>query len=221
MKRISILAAVAALWLPAMAGGEWVPQAGLVWRPVRTGELKATVSKGFRNPTTREMYLYGTANHDSLRAERMMNYELAWRQRLLDGRLDEADDIFHRLTWLGECLPYWGDSHYADRKDYRHGTLQLNLEGGGIAQTLIFGMFGIEVEEDFSIRVEPHLPKSAGRISLAGLRLAGQTIDVQCTRMGGMTVDCGGRRFTVPLGGKVVCPPSPSLRKTDARKTRY
>lgn len=76
------------------AGGEWVPQAGLVWRPVRTGELKATVSKGFRNPTTREMYLYGTANHDSLRAERMMNYELAWRQRLLDGRLTYGVNLF-------------------------------------------------------------------------------------------------------------------------------
>ncbi len=64
------------------AGGEWVPQAGVVLRPVETGALKASVSKGFRNPKTREMYMYGTANHDSLRAERLWNYELSWRHSL-------------------------------------------------------------------------------------------------------------------------------------------
>ena len=64
------------------AGGEWVPQAGIVVRPIETGALKASVSKGFRNPNTREMYMYGTANHDSLRAERLWNYELSWRQSL-------------------------------------------------------------------------------------------------------------------------------------------
>ena len=64
------------------AGGEWVPQAGIVVRPIETGALKASVGKGFRNPNTREMYMYGTANHDSLRAERLWNYELSWQQRL-------------------------------------------------------------------------------------------------------------------------------------------
>ena len=64
------------------AGGEWVPQIGAVVRLAEQGELKAMVSKGFRNPNTREMYMYGTANHDSLRAERLWNYELSWRHRL-------------------------------------------------------------------------------------------------------------------------------------------
>ena len=62
------------------AGAEWVPQAGIVVRPVETGQLRLTAGKGFRNPNTREMYMYGTANHDSLRAERMWSYELSWRQ---------------------------------------------------------------------------------------------------------------------------------------------
>lgn len=64
------------------AGGEWVPQAGISIRPIETGALKASISKGFRNPNTREMYMYGTANHDSLRAERLWNYELSWRHSL-------------------------------------------------------------------------------------------------------------------------------------------
>ena len=64
------------------AGGEWVPQTGVVWRPVSTGEAKFMACKGFRNPTTKEMYMYGTANHETLRAERLWNYELSWHQSL-------------------------------------------------------------------------------------------------------------------------------------------
>ena len=75
------------------AGGEWVPQAGIVCRPLDTGTLKASVSKGFRNPNTREMYMYGTANHDSLRAERLWNYELSWRHGL--GCFSYAVNLFY------------------------------------------------------------------------------------------------------------------------------
>lgn len=64
----------------SVTGSEWIPQAGLVVRPSDNGELKATVSKGFRNPTMREMYLYPPSNED-LEPEKMMNYELAWKQR--------------------------------------------------------------------------------------------------------------------------------------------
>ena len=77
-----------------VAGGEWVPQAGMVWRPLKTGELKASVSKGFRNPTTKEMYMYGSANHETLHAERMTNYELAWSGRLLSGALTYGANVF-------------------------------------------------------------------------------------------------------------------------------
>jgi len=63
------------------AGTEWVPQFGVVARPMASGEIKAMISKGFRNPSCREMYLYGTANEE-LRAERMWNYELSWKHRL-------------------------------------------------------------------------------------------------------------------------------------------
>lgn len=75
------------------AGGEWIPQAGLVVRPIETGEFKFMFSKGFRNPTYKDLYLYGTANAD-LRAESMLNYELSWRQRLLEGRLTYGINLF-------------------------------------------------------------------------------------------------------------------------------
>ena len=68
----------------SITGTEWVPQAGIVVRPVSTGEIKAMVSKGFRNPTMREMYLYPPSNTD-LKAERLWNYELSWHHRLNGG----------------------------------------------------------------------------------------------------------------------------------------
>ena len=64
-----------------ITGTEWVPQAGVVVRPIETGEVKAMASKGFRNPTMREMYLYPPSNTD-LKPERLWNYELSWKHRL-------------------------------------------------------------------------------------------------------------------------------------------
>ena len=65
----------------SVVGTEWIPQAGIVVRPMSTGEVKAMVSKGFRNPTMREMYLYPPYNEE-LEPERMWNYELSWRHRM-------------------------------------------------------------------------------------------------------------------------------------------
>lgn len=76
------------------AGGEWVPQGGLVFRPVREGQLKLSVGKGFRVPNLKEMYLYGIANPD-LQPERLWNYEMAWKHRLADGRLTYGVNFFY------------------------------------------------------------------------------------------------------------------------------
>ena len=65
----------------SITGTEWIPQAGIVVRPMETGQIKAMASKGFRNPTMREMYLYPPSNTE-LEPERLWNYELSWRHRL-------------------------------------------------------------------------------------------------------------------------------------------
>lgn len=76
------------------AGGEWIPQGGFVVRPLRDGELKLSVGKGFRVPTLREMYLYGVANPD-LEPERLWNYEAAWKHRVFGGRLSYGLNFFY------------------------------------------------------------------------------------------------------------------------------
>ena len=78
----------------SVSGGEWVPQAGIVARPMPHAEAKLMVSKGFRTPTMRELYLYPPSN-ENLLPERLMNYEISWRHRLLQGRLNYGLNAFY------------------------------------------------------------------------------------------------------------------------------
>lgn len=78
----------------SVTGLEWIPQAGIVFRPVASGELKAMAGKGFRNPTMREMYLYPSSTED-LKPERIMNYELSWKQRPLGGAFNYGINVYY------------------------------------------------------------------------------------------------------------------------------
>ncbi|MBO5538446.1 MAG: TonB-dependent receptor [Prevotella sp.] len=78
----------------SQTGNQWIPQGGLAFRPIRHGELKASVSKGFRNPTIREMYLFGTKN-DQLQPERLVSYELAWKHRLPNRGTNYGINLFY------------------------------------------------------------------------------------------------------------------------------
>lgn len=75
-------------------GTEWVPQAGLAFHLPYDMELKASARKGFRYPILREMYMFPPQNPD-LKPESMWNYELAFSQRLLGGRLSYGVNIFY------------------------------------------------------------------------------------------------------------------------------
>lgn len=82
----------------SVAGTELVPQGALLFKPMKDGELKASVSKGFRNPTMRELYLYRVANAN-LGPERLMNYELSWQHWVMAGRLSYGVNVFYMKGW--------------------------------------------------------------------------------------------------------------------------
>ncbi|MDE6721263.1 MAG: TonB-dependent receptor [Bacteroidaceae bacterium] len=63
----------------SVIGTELVPQGGLAFHLNRNADVKALVSKGFRNPIMKEMYMFPPATTD-LKPERMMNYELSFTQ---------------------------------------------------------------------------------------------------------------------------------------------
>ena len=75
-------------------GTELIPQGGLAFHLPKNAELKAMASKGFRNPTIREMYMFPPQNPD-LKPERMMNYELSFTQHLLDGSLTYGANLYY------------------------------------------------------------------------------------------------------------------------------
>ena len=75
-------------------GTEWVPQVGLAFHLPYNMEMKASTTNGFRYPILREMYMFPPQNPD-LKPESMWNYELAFSQRLLDGRLSYGINVFY------------------------------------------------------------------------------------------------------------------------------
>jgi len=75
-------------------GSEWIPQGGLALQLPRSAELRAMVSKGFRNPTIRELYMFPPQNADLL-PEELMSYEISYSQRLLDNALSYGLNVFY------------------------------------------------------------------------------------------------------------------------------
>lgn len=78
----------------SVAGFYYAPQAGLSFLLPHDAQLKAVVSRGFRNPTIRELYMYAPAN-DSLKAVSMWNYELSYKQYFINGRMHLGANVFY------------------------------------------------------------------------------------------------------------------------------
>ena len=78
----------------SQTGGEWIPQFGASVYPTQSGEIKLLASRGFRNPTIREMYMFPPQNPD-LKPENLWNYELSWSQRLLNNRLSYMVSLYY------------------------------------------------------------------------------------------------------------------------------
>ena len=84
-------------------GTQWVPQCGIIVRPADGWNIKASLAKGFRNPSFRELYLYRTAN-DKLSPEKMMNYEASISKRFaqllsvsLTAFYSHGDNLIHTV----------------------------------------------------------------------------------------------------------------------------
>lgn len=114
-------------------GTEWVPQAGLAFHLPHDAELKVSTSKGFRYPILREMYMFPPQN-PNLKPESMWNYEIAFSQKLMDGRLSYGVNLF-----------------YIDGKNLimtlpnPNGSGRINLNSGKIDNT------GVEVQTAYRI----------------------------------------------------------------------
>ena len=78
----------------SQTGTAFVPQVGLAFHLQQDAEVKAMASKGFRNPTIREMYMFPPQNPD-LKPEKLWNYELSFSQHLMEHRLSYGVNLFY------------------------------------------------------------------------------------------------------------------------------
>lgn len=75
-------------------GSQWIPQFGASIYPMKTAEIKLVASRGFRNPTIRELYMFPPQNPNLL-PESLWNYEVSWSQRLFEGALSYNVNLFY------------------------------------------------------------------------------------------------------------------------------
>ena len=106
-----------------------------------------------------------------------------------------ATDIFRRVWWWGERMPYMGDSCAANMKLNRENTpLQGDISSVSCAQMVFFYIFGITPGFDGRITVSPVRHRPAERMSVENARLCGKVFSV--------AVD--GSRFTVRIGDRIL-----------------
>ncbi len=60
-------------------GQEWIPKFGLVYHPFSQTTFRATIAKGFRTPSIKDLFLFPPANSE-LKPERLWNYEFGINQ---------------------------------------------------------------------------------------------------------------------------------------------
>ncbi|MBR5298007.1 MAG: TonB-dependent receptor, partial [Parabacteroides sp.] len=116
-------------------GREWVPQGGFTLHLLEGNLIRGSISKGFRSPNIREMYMWGAAN-SNLRPESMINYEVAIGQSFLGG------DLFSEIT-----------AFYIDGKDMIY-SVSVNGDNRPPFQNRNTGSFinkGIEFETHYRI----------------------------------------------------------------------
>ena len=87
--------------------------------------------------------------------------------------------------------------------DYRRDTPLQNAIGGiSVAQSIIFGMFGVQVNVDGQVAINPAPPSFSPKISLEGLKIRGNCFDIFATGKT-YTVNVGGVTYRSKIGKKI------------------
>lgn len=111
------------------------------------------------------------------------------------GFASEAADVLRRTLWWADRLPFWGDSMVANQVEYRKDTpLQCAVDAAAGAQCILFGMFGIAVDPNGQVTVNPVAPSYSPSIELRGMHLRGLSFDVRADHT----------RFEVRIDGRTL-----------------
>jgi outer membrane cobalamin receptor len=88
------------------SGGITVPEFGATWRLAENYSFSASVTRGFRNPTIRELYLF-PAPTPTLQPERMWNYQATFQARPTSTLLAWVTGYYANIDNLIVTTGYW------------------------------------------------------------------------------------------------------------------
>lgn len=95
------------------------------------------------------------------------------------GYSSAAEEIFKRILWWGTRLPYMTDSQVTNYMAAREDSPLQNAVGAlAGAQCIIWGLFGVEINDDFDLMINPRPTTLAKTISLKGLKIRDKEIDI-------------------------------------------
>lgn len=114
----------------------------------------------------------------------------------------QAADILNRIIWWGKTFPYYPQAIYADVRDYRRDGRANVIAGLTAAQTVIFGVFGVDVQADRVI-ISPHSLGFANKLKLTHLRIRGLDLDIAILSTGVFEVKNGTNTTTSNIGTPV------------------
>jgi len=112
-----------------------------------------------------------------------------------DGDTKAADEIMDRILWWGRRLPYFGESEVANEINYgEDAPLRADIGSVTVAQSILFGMFGISADFNGNISINPVKTSLANKLIIRRLKIRGKTLDVSIE----------GDKYEVTTGNKTI-----------------
>ncbi len=161
-------------------GTHWLPQVGFSFHPTEDWCLKASMAKGYRNPSFRELYLYPPHNPD-LDPESMMNYEITINHRF--SRYLNADITGYFAQGRNIIQTLNGKNNNTGR--FRNKGLELSVTGQPIAKLLLRASYSYMYS---SLKELTAAPKNQYLIGANWQPLPRFNIDVELKGVGGLYV---------------------------------
>lgn len=161
-------------------GTHWLPQVGFSFHPTEEWCLKASMAKGYRNPSFRELYLYPPHNPD-LDPESMMNYEITINHRF--SRYLNADITGYFAQGRNIIQTLNGKNNNTGR--FRNKGLELSVTSQPIAKLLLRASYSYMYS---SLKELTAAPKNQYLIGANWQPLPRFNIDVELKGVGGLYV---------------------------------
>lgn len=139
-------------------GQEWIPSVGFSYKLGQETTWKGTISKGYRSPTLRELFMWGTKNPD-LKPESIVNYETGFLKTFMDNRINAELTIF-KVTGdnLIVAVPVNGASQYQNTGEISNTGIEFSCNAQATKNLLFNATYSfIHMENPVYATPEHHI----------------------------------------------------------------